>query len=103
MFIDDQTRVSRLRQLRSPFPLAFLALVGCGLMLLGLIGRPEVPTMAVSPFPSASALHAANLFSDQRLVFFLLLGGFIVMAVGSFALSRRSFRDALKAESQRKV
>ncbi len=101
MFIDDQKRSSRLLQFRSPFPLALLAFIGCGLMVLGLIKRPDIPTVAASPFPSTGALHAATLFSDQRLVFLLLLGGFVLMAGGCFVLSRRSFRDTLKAESQR--
>ena len=101
MFIDDRKRASRLGMLRSPFPLALLAVMGCGIILLALIGRPDVPTVAASPFPSATALHVAGLFSDQRLVFFLLAAGFVVMAGGSFVLSRRSFRDALKAESRR--
>ncbi|MFN7023479.1 MAG: hypothetical protein ACK4QP_02960 [Pseudorhizobium sp.] len=102
MFIDDQKRSNRLPQFRSPFPLALLAVLGCGAMLLGLIKRPDIPTVAASPFPSTGALHVATLFSDQRLVFFLLLCGFLLMAGGCFVLSRRSFRDALKAESQRK-
>lgn len=103
MFIDDQKRSNRLLQFRSPFPLALLAIIGCGVMLLGLINRPEIPTVAASPFPSTGALHAASLFSDQRIVFLLLVGGFVLMAGGCFVLSRRSFRDALKAESRRKI
>jgi hypothetical protein len=101
MFIDDQKKTNRLGLIRSPFPLAFLALIGCAVMLLVLIGRPSAPTIAASPFPSATVLHAATLFSDQRLMFFLLLGGFVLMAGGCFVLSRRSFRDTLKAEIKR--
>ncbi|MCJ8519330.1 putative membrane protein YdjX (TVP38/TMEM64 family) [Pseudorhizobium tarimense] len=101
MFIDDQKRARRLGLPRSAFPLALLALVSCGVMLLALIGRPDVPTVTASPFPSATTLHVAGLFFDHRVVFFLLVGGFLFMAGGCFILSRRSFRDALKAQSRR--
>jgi hypothetical protein len=103
MYIDDQKRMSRLRLFRSPLLFAIIALTGCAMMLLGLIGRPAVPTVVEAPFPSATALHAASLVSDQHIIFFLLLGGFLLMAGGCFILSRRSLRDALKAEAQRKA
>lgn len=104
MFIDDQKKANRLGFFLSPLPLAFLALLGCAVMLLGLIegpAGPAVSTVAAAPLTTRTALHAASFIADQRLVFFVLLGGFLLMACGCFVLSRRSFRDALKAEVTR--
>ena len=101
MFIDDQKKASRLGFLVSPFSLAILALLGCAAMLLGLVEGPTVSAVAATPLPATTVLHAANFFADQRLVFFMLLGGFLLMACGCFVLSRRSMRDAMKAESRK--
>ncbi|HEV7436917.1 MAG TPA: hypothetical protein VGO22_18940 [Pseudorhizobium sp.] len=100
MFIDDQRKTGGPPLLSSPFLLALVALIGCGLMLLAVIKPSQVQTVSASPFPSVTALHVATLFSDPRIVFGLLLGGFVLMAGGCFVLSRRSLRDAVKAASR---
>lgn len=102
MLIEEPSTTRRPRLLRSPLPLALLGLAGCTSMLIGLIEETPAPAAITAAFPSTGVLRAASLFTDQRLVFLMLLGGFLLMAIGCFALSRRSFRDALKAEAQRR-
>ena len=102
MLIEEPRTMRRARLLRSPLPLALLALAGCASMVVGLLGTPSAPAAAATSLSAVTVLHAAGMAGDQRFAFVLVLAGFLVMAVACFALSRRSFRDALKAESQRK-
>jgi hypothetical protein len=101
MFIDERKRSRKLDLWRSPFVIALGALGACITMMTALVEDPALAGAAVVSFPTAPTLHAASLLSDNRLAFLVLLGGFIVMAGGCFVLSRRSLRDALRAESRR--
>lgn len=99
MFIDEEKQAHRFGWLRAPVTLALAALAFCA-----TIGGTLAATAASAPRPSAPVLHHAASYLPagyQHLAFAMLAGGFIVMAGGCFVLSRRSFRDTLKAENRR--
>ncbi len=100
MFIDEKTEGRRSCLLRSSIFLAFVALVACVAMMLALVDRPLAATATAASFRAAPELHTIGYLSDQRFAFAVLLAGFVLTAGGGFALSRRSFRDVLKAESR---
>ena len=81
MLIEEPSTTRRPRLLRSPLPLALLGLAGCTSMLVGLVEETPAPAAITAPFPSTGVLQAASLFTDQRLVFLMLLGGFLLMAI----------------------
>ncbi len=101
MFIDEIKRSRKRDLLRSPFVIAAGALAACITMMVALVENPAMAGAAAVTFPATPTLHGANLLSDNRLAFLVLLGGFMVMAGGCFVLSRRSLRDALRAENRR--
>src|SRR5690606_37369056 len=64
----------------------------------------DATAATVNPLPHASggpALPAVAFLSNGRIVFCLLLGGFLLLTAAGFILSRRSAGDALKAEDRR--
>ena len=101
MFIDQKTEGRRSDLLRSPIFLAFVALIACVAMMFTLIDGPLAATATAAPFHTAPELHTLGYLSDRHFAFAILLAGFILTAGGCFVLSRRSFRDMLKAESKR--
>lgn len=104
MFIDEEKQAHRFGWLRSPVTLALAALAFCVVTMFATIGGTLTATAASVPRPSTPVLHHAASYLPagyQHLAFAMLAGGFIVMAGGCFVLSRRSFRDTLKAENRR--
>jgi hypothetical protein len=103
MLGDEENQARRSGFLGSPVMLALLALGGCVAMMLALVeGTLAAVVIPIALRPSP-VLHntTSHLALDSRLAFVLLFAGFIIMAGVAFALSRRSFRDALKKGRKR--
>jgi len=78
------------------------ALAGSLVAVLLLTGKAAAATVNPPTHSAAGAtLPAADFLSDGRIVFGLLLAGFLLLTAAGFILSRRSTRDVLKAEARR--
>lgn len=81
---------------------AVTALAGSLVTVLLLAGKAAAATVnPLAHSAAGAALPAAGFLSDGRIVFGLLLAGFLLLTAAGFILSRRSTRDVLKAESRR--
>ncbi|WP_395515906.1 hypothetical protein [Pseudorhizobium flavum] len=101
MFIDEKRVARRFAFLRSPFSIAIAALAACVAMMLVLIEGPMGASELPVTFSAVQAFRPISAVLDPRLAFIVTIGGFLLMAGGGFILSRRSFRDVLKAENER--